>query len=288
MRRKAGWILMTAGLVFFAGCNGASNPASSGPSDLSDEEEISQIIEEEMSDYFNSDVVNDEPEDGSMMKTAEEIETDRWRRIVANRSLEMNIQFPGDGSAEVTAVRYVEGTLVLVDEIDSVTTTIYEKSFADTITRYALFRRNAAPDPRPPYRRWYLEAVSFCDIVSTPVNSVEILSVTVENLSSGYTRIYEDPAALLDRETEIPEFNPGDPVELTVEANGAGLLGFLHTRSNRLEMTDNGDGTYSGIYTTPSTPGAFSAAVDLLTEDTIFDDVADYDGNAWGIVYRVQ
>jgi len=287
MERKLIGILLAMGLVFWAGCNGTSNPASPGSSELGDEEEIRDIMDEEMAEYFEEELLADDEDGGLLGKAADAIETDRWVRTVTSKELDVNIHFPGDGSAEVAAVAYLEGILRLVVE-DSLVTMIYQKSFADTVKRSAVFRRNAARDPWPPYRRWFLESISIAEIVSTPVNTVEILSVSVENLTTGFTQSYSDPSALLDRETEIIEVSPGDEIELTVEGNGAGLLAFLHVRGGRIEMTDNGDGTYTGVYTIGNGFGARRAAVELLTEDTIFDDAADYDARGWALFYRVQ
>jgi hypothetical protein len=238
-----------------------------------------------MAGYFDTELVVGEGSGSG--KTAEEIETDRWYREITSRSLHVDVDFPGDGTAFVTVTAEVEGILNLVVKDSSVTTT-HEKPFADTITRYALFKRLPSEEPRPPYRRWYLDSISFADVVSTPVNSVDILSVSVENLSSGYMQVFDDPAALLDRETEVPDFEPGEDVELVITAASAELHAFLHTGRKRIPMTNNGDGTYSGVYTVSSERGPRFAAVDLLTDGTLFDTESSYDANAWGCLYRVR
>ncbi len=272
-------------MLMLVGCNGTSNPASVTGSEGTDQEEISEIIEQEMAEYFETDLALGEG--SGLSKSAEEIETDGWFREITSRSLHVDVEFPGDGTAFVTATAQVEGILNLVVK-DSSVTTIYEKPFADTITRYALFKRLPAEEPRPPYRRWYLDSISFADVVSTPVNSVDILSVSVENLSSGYMQVFDDPAALLDRETEVPDFQPGEEVELVITAASADLYAFLHTGRSRIPMTNNGDGTYSGVYTVGNQVGPRFAAVDLLTGGTLYDTEAPYDANAWGCLYRIR
>ncbi len=287
MKRTHSGLLIAGALFLFAGCNGSNNPASPGSSALSDEEEINEIVAQEMADYFISDFLDSET-DGAASKSADPIGTDRWRREITGRSGNLNIEYPGDGSAEIVWNGYIEGNLHLVDFVDSLTTVEYQKPFADSITRRAVMRRRDAADPRPPYRRWYLESISMGEAVSQPVNTVEITSLEVANLNSGYTQSYSDPYALLDRETEIPEFSPGEEVEVVVTAGSTDLYAYLHTNRHRLEMTNNGDGTYSGTYIVPSRLGAHYVAIDLLTEETNMDDLADYDGNAWATHYRVQ
>lgn len=51
---------------------------------------------------------------------------------------------------------------------------------------------------------------------------------------------------------------------------------------------DDRHGTYSGVYIVPDAAGPHFVAVDLLTEGTLYDDVAEYDGNGWGVTYRVE
>ena len=287
MNRTSSGFLIAGAIVLLAGCNGSSNPASPGSQPLSDEGEINEIIAQEMSDYFVSDFLDSETDD-SPNKTSDAIGTDRWRRQIVERSGNLNIEFTGNNIAEIEWRVYLDGDLHLVDFIDSLTTVRYQKPFADSVTRRAVMRRRDAADPRPPYRRWYLESVSMGEAVSEPVNSVAITSIEVTNLSSGFSRIYTDPYALLDRETDIPVFGADEEVEVTVTAGSAGLLAFLHTDRARLQMIDNGDGTYAGVYIVPARPGAHYVAVDLLAEDTIMDNSADYDGNAWATHYRVQ
>lgn len=287
MKRTHSGLWIASALFLCVGCNGSSNPASPGGTSLSDEEEINEIVEQEMAEYFISDFLDSET-DGSVNKSTDAIGTDRWWRTINGRSGNLSIEYPGDGTAEIEWSGYIEGNLHLVDLVDSLTTIEYQKPFADSITRRAVMRRRTAADPRPPYRRWYLESVSMGEAVSQPVNSVEITSLEITNLASGFSQTYTDPYALLDRETEIPEFNPGEEVEVVVTAGSTELLAFLHTNRVRLEMTNNGDGTYSGTYFVPSRIGAHYVAIDLLTEETILDDSADYDGNAWATHYRVQ
>ncbi len=287
MNRRIGTWLAGSVLFLFAGCNGSSNPAAPATEPLSDEEEINQIMEEEMSEYFTSDFLASD-ETSASNKTSDAIDTDRWHRRIEERSGNVNIEFPGDGTAEVVVRTYVQGTLFLVDEIDSFTTVEYQKPFADSIVRRAVMRRLPMQENRPPHRRWYLESVSMGEAVSQPASSVSITSVEVTNLTSGYNEVWTDPYALMDRETEIPLFDAGDEIEVVVTTGSSGLLGFLHVDHHRLEMTDNGDGTYSGTWVVPERSGPHTAAFDMLTSGTILDNNEAYDGNAWAAHYRVQ
>ncbi len=74
-------------------------------------------------------------------------------------------------------------------------------------------------------------------------------------------------------------------IEVTVETGESAYLAFLHVNHRGIEMTNNGDGTYSGIYAVSDIPGRMHVAVGVLTEETLMNDDADYDGNAWAIHY---
>lgn len=272
-------------LVAIFGCNEGNSPTSPATDSLSDTDEIEAILTEEMADYFADDFLEGESDEAN--KSAEAIEADRWRRIVEKRSGSVAIDFPGDGTAFVTIKRYLEGTLWIADRVDSISTTIYEKPFADSITRYAKLTRRAA-DTRPPFRRWSVDQISLAEAVSEPVNSVNILSATLKNTETGIAYSYTDPAALLDREIDIPVFESGDEIEVTVDAGRSDLLAFLHTGRHRLPLAGNGDGTYSGSFTVPSHSGVFQAGFDLMTEGTLLDDVMSYDNRGWATLYRVE
>ena len=64
---------------------------------------------------------------------------------------------------------------------------------------------------------------------------------------------------------------------------------YLHRRRlhKRVELSNNGDGTFTGTYQTGDSARARHIAIDVLSDGTLYDDTTPYDNVAWGIPYHV-
>ena len=71
--------------------------------------------------------------------------------------------------------------------------------------------------------------------------------------------------------------NDGDP-DMAV-GKGGNLQNALYE--------NNGDGTFTGIFQTTPQRGPRHFVVDVLSDDTLYDDSAAYDNVAWGVPYLV-
>jgi hypothetical protein len=74
-----------------------------------------------------------------------------------------------------------------------------------------------------------------------------------------------------------------------VDTGDATDSAWLHVhRARRTAMTSNGDGTFTGHFVSSDRPGPRHFAVDVLSNGTLYDDVAPYDNVAWGMLYLVE
>jgi hypothetical protein len=112
-----------------------------------------------------------------------------------------------------------------------------------------------------------------------------------------------DPTALLDVDRHVPRFHLGDTVKVVAavtNTTGSGFTPptfvFLHVRHSdplgttwhRVEMTDNGDGTYQRVWIARRT-GIDRFVVDALDSATLLLGTADnYRANEVGIPYRIE
>ena len=108
-------------------------------------------------------------------------------------------------------------------------------------------------------------------------------------LQSGDVDVTVDNVTDLVRIAEITRLPTGAEVEITASTGDATDSVFLHLRHarRRLELTSNGDGTFSGTYMTGGPRGPRHFVVDVLSEGTLYDDEAPYDNIAWGIPYAL-
>ena len=227
-------------------------------------------------------------------KTLAEINTVRWWRTPDSIERSVEIEFSGGDSiprmANVTVTVDVEGTLHLLAAPDDSTRVKYEKPFDAGSIRYAVFERRERGGPRPRHERhrgaWKVTQISGASVESEGTTR-QIQSVTVAGESETFT--ITDPLALV-AVGDLPAFHRGEDVTVTVATGDAADQVFLHSKGHRLQFESNGDGTFTGTWHVPRGQGdpIRSVKIDVLSHDTLLDDVAPYDSRAWVLSYRVE
>ena len=173
------------------------------------------------------------------------------------------------------------------------------KPLADRMTQHAVLVR----DPAMPHS-WRVVELSPQDwtVVDPSRQTVAVTDVKVYRNDTLLVEI-TDPSALVDVVSRIPRFHVGDTVKVVAAVNNTTNSGFtpttfvfLHVRHvtptgtswHRLEMADNGNGTWQRSWITGST-GRDRFVVDALDAATLLLGTADnYRANEVGIPYRIE
>jgi hypothetical protein len=269
-----------------------------------DEAAIQAVILEEF-DFFTADLFSGTTEPGTTPfgKVLEPIEPWRFGRLIksVDRYIDIQITNPqGEpATAEVTWTADIRGVFVVVDTA----LTAYSKVFLNNAVRFATFeQRGLATDAR---RGWRLTGISGTESVSDP-NTVQIVSINLTS-TSGVDTTYSNVSDLVNRENVIA-FTPLDTVTVTVTTSNTDDVVLLHHPAWRLtdfhrhhvrrELTNNGDGTYTGTWIIR--PQFWLASVqqnharkrhftiDVLSNGTLYDDAEPYDNMSWSSIYAVR
>ncbi len=271
--------------VALAGCFDSDSSPVSGSSEVaSDEEAIQVVLFEEESELADPDVRwFDDGEGGPALAP---INTHAWRRelLSLDRTTEIVIENP-DGeipTASVTFTADATGLLHLwvCEEDDLLHLT---KEFDDTGVRSLFFERTRERDRR--HRGWKLVALSGVLIESdATTRSIRSVRVQAGDVDKTITNVTD-----LVRVNDLLTLPAGTEVIVTVDTGDATDSVFLHRRHARArtELTNNDDGTFSGRWITGERGGPRHVVVDVLSEGTLYDDVAPYDNVAWGIPLRI-
>ena len=173
------------------------------------------------------------------------------------------------------------------------------KPLADHMTQHAVLVRD---DSRP--RGWRVAQLSPQDwtVVDASRQTVTVTDVKVYRNDTLLVEV-TDPPALFDVTSRVPRFRLGDTVKVIAGVTNTTNSGFtpptfvyLHVRHaalsgtgwHRVQMTDNGDGTYQRSWIARRT-GIDRFLVDALDSATLLEGTADnYRANEVGIPYRIE
>ncbi len=173
------------------------------------------------------------------------------------------------------------------------------KPLADHMTQHAVLVRD---DSRP--RGWRVAQLSPQDwtVVDASRQTVTVTDVKVYRNDTLLVEV-TDPAALFDVTSRVPRFRLGDTVKVVAGVTNTTSSGFapptfvyLHVRHaalsgtswHRVQMTDNGDGTYQRNWIARRT-GIDRFLVDALDSATLLEGTADnYRASEVGIPYRIE
>jgi hypothetical protein len=262
--------------------------SSSGPADdaTTDEQGIQNVIDVEETAWVDPDVRW--YDDGSEGASAAPITTHHWRRelLSLDRTVTITIERP-DGEVPTAAVSLEADATGLLhlwacagDSLEHVT-----KDFDDHAVRSLFFSRSRVNERTLAHRGWKLEAMSGVLIQSR--NTTRNLQWV--RVQSGDVDMTIDNVTDLVPLEEITRLPLGAEVTVTASTGDATDAVFLHLRHlrRRMELTNNGDGTFTGTYFAGGPRGPRHLVVDVLSEGTLYDDEAPYDNIAWGIPYAL-
>ncbi len=316
------------GLV--AGCNNSNNVT--GPSGAAGvTTDRGAVIANASSDPFVQDEsqtftdLTYEPEDYSTgsFKVDTAVIPVRFGRFITRVDTTVTVTMPylGDSTmALVNISKEIFGNFVILAKFHTTDTafTLVQKPFHDHSSRNLLLKKKSGFISL--LDRWVVVATSLVDGGTVPPNNnirltrVSFIlptgdSVSVTRPDTTYLR-YAWTNMFHGGDKDVPEVRGGDAITLratVVSSDSTGdvvVLRFGSDNFNRrrahldlVAETNNGDGTWTRVYETPTMPtarlymhfraGFFHLGVDAVTRSTIYDNVAPYSASWWGVPYRV-
>ncbi len=159
---------------------------------------------------------------------------------------------------------------------DSTYRTVH-KPLDDRWVRHVLLKRVRLTENGRPV--WRIVATSGVRVTSKDATT-QIVSVRVQTADLDTT--LTDPSRLFGLR-RLLQIAPGTRVTLTVTTGRSDDVVVLQLRGHRFRFHDNGDNTYTGVWTVPdfAPPGPHHFGVNALSNGTLFDDAAPYDSQAW-------
>jgi hypothetical protein len=251
---------------------------------LTDEGQISDIISELI--WFHTKGVYGIEDTSSALQSP--ITPLYWyREANSDPPFGLNIEMNSDrDSAFVTLTLDVSGTLSIIGLDSTLAIDSVYKALDDNAIRYALFYKDTVESY---HGGWRLDRISGIEVNSDNVTAA-IDSVRLKSDSYPDT-VYTDPLLTFDL-SEAFVFSPGEGVSLWVYTNQDTAEVYFHSwkGSNwlRWQLSYQGVGFYSGVWTTPIDPGIYHAAFDVLRHETLWDDQFPYDSNVWMLPYVVE
>jgi hypothetical protein len=183
-----------------------------------------------------------------------------------------------------TLSKHMTGSLIIipVSPADSTQpdTTRITKPIDKTLTRKILLRRIAIGADR----LWKVVEVTGA-FVATPGATTHIVSVRLQS-SSGVDTTITDPLQF-NSLRHIIRFGTQDSVTVIVTTMRSNDAVFIHRWDWRHRLRNNLDGTYSFSWVTSAWGGWRYFGIQAMTHNSIYDDTAPFDMQAWHMPFRV-
>ena len=183
-----------------------------------------------------------------------------------------------------TLVKHLTGSLIIipVSPADSTRpdTTRITKPIDKTLTRKILLRRIMIGANRA----WRVVEVTGA-FVETPGATTHIASIRLQS-SSGVDTTITDPLQFHSLR-HIIRFGTSDSVTVTVTTSRTNDAVFIHRWDWRHRLRNNLDGTYSFTWVTSAWAGWRYFGIQAMTHNSIYDDTAPFDMQAWHMPFRV-
>jgi hypothetical protein len=172
---------------------------------------------------------------------------------------------------------------------DTMRNVIHKPLLDHWVRRVLLKRMRMMGDNGEPL--WRIAAVSGVQVTSrhaatgmdatTHIGSLRVQSVGVDT-------VLTDPLAF-ERLRKVLRFQPQSMVTLTVKTDRVDDVVVLHHADRRFRFHNNGDMTYTGVWTTGLfMRGLRHVGVNALSHGTLFDDQAPYDSQSWIFPYSLE
>lgn len=325
MSRSAFWLAAFLAGSILAGCSkddvaGTDDDQGTAPVGVNNETEAMKYYaaQDEFVKNDEATFTDDEmqPTDyGTFGKIDAAITPLRWGRFVSTVTTNITVTVQtGDSLAIAHVEKTIEGTFRVRGINETNDTVMVEKPFTDVSTRNVIFKR-VRRDVRRYWLNWLPVASSLVDGGTIPPNNTIDITQLQLFLPNGDTLTITDPNNYYFRyrwtylftggRKDVPELTPNQRVvmQATVVSAHADTdlvalrygVGTFQKRRMRMtlvsETFDPGTQLYTRIYQTPflvhAHRGFFTAGVDAVSHETLFDDEAPYAVSWWGVPYRV-
>ena len=218
-----------------------------------------------------------------------------WRRIV-KRPTEKNISIDLVGDSAYVTIDYsIEGTFYVINLTNTDQTSSYQRVISDTVHREIVVKKIEG--------KWKITAITPLELWTKDKAGVRIDKAEVIASPSGGR--YTIEAGKLYTKEELPTFDPGDTVKVTVYLktdDGKGWV-FLHHGikwrkgggiHHRKPFEKEDDQTFTGTWiiaddSIVKTPALRNSAIDAVGEDALFgDSTAEYNAHALLVPYIIK
>lgn len=310
MNRRILALISTTALVAasFVGC--ADNDVA-GPSEASNIQAAAEIIAAD--DFFTSDLNYLDDGDVSLGKVDTAIIPRVWGRKIDRTSLQRNVVTTvlNDTTMESVVTHTFTGTFWIRARMQGDTTVrTYLKPFTEqTVRRVVLSKVANTAEPR---RNWRISEVSAMEggTISSPQVNIDNVTffIGTDTLSISdplaYAMRLGRPLRLGGMPELPPTFNDDFRVRVTITSSDTGNFVSAHrpywtlatgwryrAPMQLVSFTDNGNGTVTNVYE-HSWRGVWSGRhhlmISAVTQSSLFDNVAPFSSEIWGIPFLVQ
>lgn len=322
MKTEKLWVSVALVGALLAGCakDNGTGPDSQAPAGVTNEQSAMQYYAANDSFVKNDEITFADQavqttDYGTFGKIDAAIMPLRWGRFITSvtKNITITVQ-PGDSLAIALIQKTLNGELKIRAKTGGGDTVLITKPFADTSSRYVIFKRIGRDRDRF-WLNWVPVASSLIKGGTLAPNNLISITRVEMFLPNGDTITVTDPNGFFLRyrwlrlfaggRKDAPELTPGTMVRMraTVVSSSADTdivalrYGFDSFHARRMRMAfisqvDNGNGTFTRQFETQWPVhfhlGFFNAGVDALTKETLFDDQAPYSVSWWGIPYRVM
>lgn len=285
-------LLALAAMLSSCGRSGSVGSPTAGNTSTTDQAEVASVLAENP-EMLNEDVfTSSEETQANDSRGFAAIRPLRFGRVITNVRTNFDFAFSDPDSnghpqrALVTVNRHLTGSLnILAGVADSADTSrqLIRKPLDDRwVRKLVLARRRVNEDSTR--ARWRLVGTSGVEITSANATSqITSLRIQAGDLDTTIT----DPLELF-RLRAITRIDAGTPVTLTATTGRNDDIVLLYRIGMRLPFVNNGDGTYTMMWTTSHFGGLRHFGVNALSHGTLFDDAAPYDSKGWVLPFAVQ
>ena len=289
---------LALGLV--AGCGKSGDPLAPDPGAADDQTQVQQTLDAhpEMAQdgvYGNegSTSVGSDAPAGSLAAIQP---LTYWRTITSvDRRVVIDFSDPDPNGRPTTALvtihRQLHGSFNILtgDVPEDSARSVVRKRLNDHWVRKVLLKRvlptpsDSAADDRGG-RRWRIAALSGVEVTSKDATT-QIVGLRIQG--GGLDTTIADPLALF-RLRGVLKFEARTELTLTVTTTRNDDIVILHHRDRRFRFHNNGDNTYTGVWSVGAIAGLQHVGVNALAHGTLYDDADPYDSKSWILPYVVR
>jgi|YNPMSStandDraft_2_1061718.scaffolds.fasta_scaffold00425_17 hypothetical protein len=303
-------LLALIALICLTGCD--ENPADS---DLSEQQIIAKIIEEDADLNSVDDVINEKSFTNIIGKVNEPIFPKNWVKILNLKAKNLDLQVNGDTAIGILTKEYDGKLLILAAYTANINPdTVITKQFQTTLKRKLVFVKteDAQYKRKNENKGWKLVGIS---LAKTGTSDENVLITKVQVITANDTITVENPLDYIfyrgyrERfKNQLRNYSPNQPlnvkvfvrscyerpeyVTLTYGFNDKAGAFRITRRYFKLEEQAF-DGTcwnrvYTGSWNAQPVVGTFHAVINAISNATLKDDKAEVEYKGMGLPYNVR